>query len=162
MLVESVLQPLLVHDEQVVRERIKRAAATEAAQKEAAAAALRRRAAAAKDAARAKDAAAQARRRQEAKERPAPHAHQPSASACVTCTDEPSDNMKSEKISCQAALHALPGSERRKKCAYPSGDLVHAGFCKRSCSTFSASAVAAGALQYNGWGSVQCCEERVR
>ena len=80
----------------------------------------------------------------------------------AACTDEPSDYVNSEKISCQAALHALPGSERRKKCAQPSGDLVHAGLCKRSCSTFSASAAAAGALPYNGWGSVQCCEERVR
>ena len=100
--------------------------------------------------------------RQEAKEHPAPHAHQPSASACIACTDEPSDYMKSEKISCRAALHALPGSTRREKCSQPRGYLIHAGFCKRSCSAFSASAVAAGALPYNGWGSVQCCEERVR
>ena len=67
--------------------------------------------------------------------------------------------MKSEKMSCRAALHALPGSTRREKCAQPRGYLIHAGLCKRSCSAFSASAAAAGGPPYEGWTSVRCCEE---
>ena len=61
-------------------------------------------------------------------------------SACVACSDEPSEYMKSEQTSCAAYVHKN-GALARTKC---SGHWLPDGLCQRSC--YEA-----------GWGSVRCC-----
>ena len=80
-----------------------------------------------------------------ASEHSADHALAPEAGAhpCVACSDEPSDYMKSQKISC--ATYVRKVAQARDKC---SKHWAYEGLCQRSC-------------YQAGWGSGPCCEEGI-
>ena len=80
-----------------------------------------------------------------ASEHYADHALAPEAGAhpCVACSDEPSDYMKSQKISCATYVRRV--AQARDKC---SKHWAYEGLCQRSC--YEA-----------GWGSGACCAEGI-
>jgi hypothetical protein len=76
---------------------------------------------------------------------PAKHALAPEADAqpCVACSDEPSEYMKGEQISCATYVRTA-SAQARDKC---SKHWAHDRLCQRSC--YEA-----------GWSSLRCCEDK--